>query len=63
MSHLLNPIRLAVATYLGPLVRAARGVSSDSFEVQYLQLVRKVLDEGSMQGNRTSKRAISMHGA
>ena len=63
MSLLPNSIRSAIATYVGPIVRAARGVSSDSFEVQYLELVRKVLAEGSMQGNRTSKRAISMHGA
>jgi thymidylate synthase len=63
MSFLLNPIRSAIAAYLSPLVCAIRGVSSDSFEVQYLALVRKVLAEGSMQGNRTSKRAISMHGA
>lgn len=63
MSLLPNSIRSAIATYLGPVVRASRGVSSDSFEVQYLELVRKVLAEGSTQGNRTSKRAISMHGA
>lgn len=63
MSLLPNTIRSLIAAYLGPFVRGARGISSDSFEVQYLALVRKVLAEGSMQGNRTSKRAISLHGA
>lgn len=63
MKSLLNPLRSALATCIGPAVRFARGVPRDSFEVQYLALVRKVLAEGSLQGNRTSQRAISMHGA
>lgn len=63
MNHILNPIRAAVAQWLGPVVRMARGVSSDSFEVQYLTLLRRVLREGTRQTNRTGIDAISLHGA
>lgn len=58
-----NDIRGAVAQIFGPLVRAIRGVPSDSFEVQYLQLVRKILKEGTLQKNRTGIAAYSLHGA
>lgn len=63
MSNLSNSIRSAIATALGPVVRRARGVSRDSFEVQYLALLRRVLQEGTRQSNRTGIDAISLHGA
>lgn len=63
MRVLFSPLRSAFVAVLGPCVRFARGIPANSFEPQYLNLVRKVLREGQLQENRTSLRAISLHGA
>jgi thymidylate synthase len=63
MTSASNILRSALVSAFGPFVRRARGVSDDSFEVQYLGLLRNVLANGTLQSNRTSKRAISLHGA
>lgn len=59
----LAPLSAALHAAAAPLVRLARGVHADSFEVQYLRLLRTVLEQGTMQANRTGVRAITLPGA
>lgn len=63
MKTILNSFRSTVAALLGPAVRFARGVPSDSFEVQYLKLIRKLLSQGTTLVNPSSHLSISVHGA
>jgi thymidylate synthase len=59
------PIRFlrAVSAAARSVIARIAGVHPDSFEAQYLRLVRKVLEEGAIQHNRTGTDAISLHGA
>ncbi|MEJ6003709.1 thymidylate synthase [Paucibacter soli] len=45
------------------IARAIRGISSNSFEAQYLRLARNVLKSGVLQANRTEYKAVTLHGA
>lgn len=64
MKTLIKSLRAFNAQYLGgPVIRALRGVSSDSFEVQYLDFCRTVLRKGVLQANRTGISAYTLPGA
>lgn len=59
----LPALRAAFRSVSAAGVRLIRGVHADSFEVQYLKLLRTVLETGTWQSNRTGTRAITLPGA